>query len=107
MRLRILQGSLLLLGSVAPRFYHDVLESQSTVGPNMLAIMILARRQQAVAPEALIAQRTLDQGVPLLELCELAGFVGRVYYGRVSDGATQPLPRTASCQHGTLTLCSF
>ena len=40
----------------------------------MLAIIEMARLQQAVAAEALMAQRTLDQGVPLLVLRELAGF---------------------------------
>ena len=104
-RLRILQGILLLLSSVATRFHHDVLGSQTTVGSDMLGIIEMARRQEAVAAEALMAQRTLDQDVPLLESCELAGFFERVFHGRVSDGATQPLPRTASCQHGTLTLC--
>ena len=32
-----------------------------------------------------MAQRTLDQDVPLLESCELAGFSERVFHGRVSD----------------------
>ena len=71
----------------------------------MLAIIELARLQKAVAAEALMTQRTLDQGMPLLESWDLAGFADRVFHGRVYDGATQPLPRTASCQHGTLTLC--
>ena len=45
----------------------------------MLAIIELARLQKAVAAEALMTQRTLDQGMPLLESWDLAGFVDRVF----------------------------